>query len=191
MRWKIHLHSSSIHTMSSFRPGPNIQLEVRLIGTVLAGIAYAIVAILFISCVRLKALPTDSRRLYRFRIFYIIIMFLLSTVALVQEVAVITVAIFKSDADHIQTIPIFSHFLLSESDIPSYLPFIIFGADMFMVSLKDLCNPDILLKNLFSIDLAVSCTVSSSVARSVVIATRVLCQWLPDNDCWYVPTWSS
>ncbi|KAF8965479.1 hypothetical protein BDZ97DRAFT_1918318 [Flammula alnicola] len=119
-------------------PGPDIYPELLLIGTIIASVAYGIVIMMFVHCFRLllKMPYIYSKRMRGFIFFYITVMFLLSTLAWIQQTIGMTMVIFRTSApdfvvfgpsDFQDTI----EFFFQNGTL--FLPFTILGADVFML----------------------------------------------------------
>ncbi|KAF8965543.1 hypothetical protein BDZ97DRAFT_766639 [Flammula alnicola] len=108
--------------------GPDSLLQLQLIGALVSAIAYGLVVSLFFHSLALLVTSkkyTYSNRIRMFLITYIVVMFLLSTAALVQGMVYITIAVFSG-------VDISSHHLTKMNE-PLTLPFTIWGADGFML----------------------------------------------------------
>ena len=105
-------------------PGPDVYLEIMMLGTIISAIAYGIVIVLSGNCFLLlqKKRSTYSNRMRLFLLIYVVVMFLLSTLAIVQSIWGITALIFQDT-----NLPL----LVGAS--PATLPLAIWGADGFMV----------------------------------------------------------
>ncbi|KAF8965537.1 hypothetical protein BDZ97DRAFT_2074588 [Flammula alnicola] len=119
---------SSTAVGTSLIPGKDTLLELQLVGTLLSAIAYGLVLSLFIHCFALLASHTKhsyTRRMQAFLIIYVVVMFLLSTTALVQGLVYITRAFFHGfdSASH----------RLTRMNEPVSLPIAVLGADGFML----------------------------------------------------------
>lgn len=104
-------------------------LRFQLIGTLLSAITYGLIISLFWHCLVMFA--TNKKNYYthrtrRFLITYIVIMFLLSTVAIIQEFVSVVNAVVHGVSPNSR-----HPMQLNE---PLVLPFAIWGADGFMVS---------------------------------------------------------
>jgi hypothetical protein len=114
-------------------PGPDVYLELRMLGTIISAIAYGIVITLSGNCFLLlqKKRGTYSNRMRLFLLIYVTIMLLLSTLAIIQSILGITLLIFQN-----VDLPL----LVGSS--PATLPLAIWGADGFMVNTIILLHQD-------------------------------------------------
>ena len=104
-------------------------LKFQLIGTFLSAVIYGLIISLFWHCLVMFTTTKKhyyTRRTRRFLITYIVIMFLLSTVAIIQEFVSVLHAVAHG-------INLNSRHLMQLNE-PLVLPFAIWGADGFMVS---------------------------------------------------------
>ena len=108
-------------------PGPDVYLELRMLGTIISAIAYGIVIVLSGNCflLLLKKRGIYSNRMRLFLLIYVTVMLLFSTLAIIQSIWGITLLIFWQDVDLPR--------LVGAS--PATLPLTIWGADGFMVSI--------------------------------------------------------
>ncbi|KJA18324.1 hypothetical protein HYPSUDRAFT_45335 [Hypholoma sublateritium FD-334 SS-4] len=103
-------------------------LQFQIIGTFLSAITYGLIISLFWHClIMFTTTKKDyySRRTRRFLIAYIVIMFLMSTVAIIQEIVSVVNAVVHG------VNPNSRH--LMQLNEPLVLPFAIWGADGFML----------------------------------------------------------
>ncbi|KAF8961197.1 hypothetical protein BDZ97DRAFT_1229468 [Flammula alnicola] len=119
-------------------PGPDIQRELLLIGTIFASVAYGTVIMVFVHCFRLllKTPYIYSKRMRGFNFFYITVMFLLSTLAWIQETVGMTLVIFRSAPDDFAIFSLSDFQAIIEFFFQNgtlFLPFTILGADVFML----------------------------------------------------------
>ena len=105
-------------------PGPDAYLELRMLGTIISAIAYGIVIVLSGNCflLLLKKRGIYSNRMRLFLLIYVTIMFLLSTLAIIQSTLGTSVLIFQN-IDPPLLVGSFT------------LPLAIWGADGFMVNI--------------------------------------------------------
>ncbi|KAH9476045.1 hypothetical protein JR316_0011614 [Psilocybe cubensis] len=114
-------------------PGPGQSPTLQTIATSLSMIAYSAVIVLLLDCIirLVKERHIQSKWMKPFLFLYLIIMFALSTVTIVQE----TVYVSKDgDGDSSSRIKETSQpaVLFGIFDVPISLPFTIWGADIFM-----------------------------------------------------------
>ena len=116
-------------------PDPEVvYLELRMLGTFIAAIAYGIVIILSGHCILLlhKKRATYSNRMRIFLFIYVTVMFLFSTLAIIQSIWGTTLITFHRDHDTLNNLYNLPLYPLVEN-ITSTLPLTIWGADGFMV----------------------------------------------------------
>jgi hypothetical protein len=79
-------------------PGPDVYLELRMLGTIISAIAYGIVIVLSGNCflLLLKKRGIYSNRMRLFLLIYVTVMLLLSTLAIIQSILGITLLIFQN-----------------------------------------------------------------------------------------------
>ena len=105
-------------------PGPDVYLELRMLGTIISVIAYGIVIILSGNCFHLllKKQGIYSNRMRLFLLIYVTFMLLLSTLAIIQSILGTSLLIFQN---------VYLPLLVGSST----LPLAIWGADGFMVNI--------------------------------------------------------
>ncbi|KAF8965536.1 hypothetical protein BDZ97DRAFT_1811174 [Flammula alnicola] len=120
--------SDTIPAGSSLITARDSLLRLQLIGTVVSAIAYGFIVSLFLHCLALLVGNKKNSYTHRTRMFliiYVVVMFLLSTVALVQSSVYITRAFFYG-VDRASN-------LLTQTNEPLSLPIAVWGADGFML----------------------------------------------------------
>ena len=106
--------------------GPDVYLELKMLGTIISAVAYGVVVVLSGNCLLLlKKRGTYSNRMRLFLLIYVTVMFFLSTLAMIESIWGITLLIFR-DVD----LPM--HLWYWNQAIP---PLTIWGADGFMASI--------------------------------------------------------
>lgn len=107
-------------------PGPDVYLELKMLGTIISAIAYGIVIVLSGNCFLLlvKKRGIYSNRMRIFLVIYVTVMLAISTWAIIQSIWGITLLIF-------QDVNVPESLLISYS--PDTLPLAIWGADGFMI----------------------------------------------------------
>jgi hypothetical protein len=117
-------------------PDPEVvYLELRMLGTFISAIAYGIVIVLSGHCILLlhKKRAIYSNRMRNFLFIYVTVMFLFSTLAIIQSIWGTTLITFHRDHDTLNNLYNLPLYPLVEN-ITSTLPLTIWGADGFMVS---------------------------------------------------------
>ncbi|KAF8908191.1 hypothetical protein CPB84DRAFT_1744363 [Gymnopilus junonius] len=109
-------------------PGPNSRYETQMLGTMISAILYGIVVMLCFDCFKLllkkrsKETTAPSKPMRWFLAFFILMMFLLSTVSLIQGMLVAVTSIFRGYS-----------FPSLAGGAPFVLPFSIWASDGFML----------------------------------------------------------
>jgi len=114
-------------TMPGLVPGPNSLFETQMLGTMISAILYGIVVMLCFDCFKLlfknsNDATAPSRPVRRFLVFFILMMFLLSTVSLVQGMLISVTSVFRG-----------YNFPSLPGGAPFVLPFSIWASDGFML----------------------------------------------------------
>ena len=109
-----------------------VSLEVRMLGTFMSAVAYGIVIVLSGNCILLlhKTRAVYSNRMRIFLFVYATVMFLLSTLAIIQSIWGLALLTFHRPVNLFR----YPLYALVENSI-STLPLTIWGADGFMVSI--------------------------------------------------------
>ncbi|PPQ96692.1 hypothetical protein CVT26_010244 [Gymnopilus dilepis] len=110
-------------------PGPNSLYETQMLGTMFAAILYGVVLMLCFECFKRlskkakeRNVDIPSKSMRRFLVFFILVMFLLSTLSLIQGMLVAVTSIFEGNS--FPTLP---------GGAPAVLPFSIWASDGFML----------------------------------------------------------
>lgn len=106
-------------------------LQLVIIGTLVSAILYGLLIFVFVQCLILllsSKKHSYSNRTRRLLVFYVVAMFLFSTVAIIQGFVYI-IREMSPGRDQ----PIYSKFALFQFNEPITLPLTIWGADGFMV----------------------------------------------------------
>ena len=104
----------------------DVLYETQMLGTMISAILYGIVIMLTADCLILllkKDAAVESRRLQRFLVFFVVSLFLLSTLSLIQGMLISATSIFRGHS-----------FPSLPGGTPFALPFSIWISDGFMVS---------------------------------------------------------
>jgi len=110
-----------------FTPGPDVYLELMMLGTIFSAVAYGIVVVLSGNCFLLlqRKRGIYSNRMRLFLLIYVLVMFLFSTSSMIQSICAITLLIFRGGVGSL---------ILTGYAAPVMVPLTIWGADGFMVS---------------------------------------------------------
>jgi hypothetical protein len=107
-------------------PGPDVYLELGMLGTIISAIAYSVVAVLSRNCSLLlqKKRGIYSNCMQLFLLIYVLVMFVFSTLVMIQSISRITLLIFRGVKSP----------NLAGYSAPVMFPLTTWGADGFMVS---------------------------------------------------------
>jgi len=114
-----------------------VSLELRMSATFISAIAYGIVIVLSGHSILLlhKSRFIYSNRMRNFLFIYVTVMFLLSTLAIIQSIWGTTLITFHRDHDTLNNLYNLPLYPLVENPTVSTFPLTIWGADGFMVSI--------------------------------------------------------